>query len=178
MAGNKREKAMRPTRAAILLLASLTAALPAQSDSLPHPKSPRTALLLSLGATVVPYAIAEQGQDQNTALAVAAILVGPAVGHFYAGKPGRGLVGMGIRVGVTAVTVGVAQLACHDPQEWSCLGATLAFTGAAVLGSMVVDIAAAPGSARRSNEERARLAILPLRGGAHPRLGIGVRLGF
>ena len=170
----------RTTAAALLLLCGGFTQVAAQHDSLAPPKSPGTALLLSLGATVVPYAIATgSAPDQNSAIAVLAIFVGPAVGHFYAGNWRRGFTGIGIRGVIILATGALLQDSCHDssnPNEWLCITPAFVLAGTAFLVSMIVDITAAPGSARKYNVEHPRLTIVPLPDGPRSRLGIGIQM--
>ncbi len=172
---------------ALLLLASVLIRLPAQRDSSTHDKSPGTALALSLGATTLPYLFATMGSrnnydggNQGSDLLVLALFAGPAVGHFYAGQPGRGLTGVGVCLGLTGAMVLLAQSdALGDcGSEWICIPPGLVFGAVAILTSAVVDIAAAPGSARKTNAEHAHVALVPLRDGPRTRLGVGMQLKF
>jgi hypothetical protein len=177
----------RSTAIALLLLAGIPAYLPAQRDSVTHDKSPGTALALSLGATTVPYlfaAIANRGNDDGgnevSDLLVLALFAGPAVGHFYAGQPGRGLTGVGVRIGITGAMalLGPSGALGDCRNQWVCLPPGLVIGALAVMASAIVDIAAAPGSARKTNAERAHLVLVPLRDGPRSQLGVGMQLRF
>lgn len=63
-------------------------------------KSPGAAFLWSLGATIIPLAVGSQlarnydsstSESVGTALVSLGLLVGPSAGHFYAGRPVRGI---------------------------------------------------------------------------------------
>ncbi len=70
-------------------------------------KSESAAFSWSLGATVLPVVIGVTMNDHSrigggvgaTVLFAAGFLVGPGVGHFYAHRPGRALLGIVLRVG-------------------------------------------------------------------------------
>ena len=69
-------------------------------------RSPATAGLLSLGATAVPLAVGVAAFEEDSFLAfwtgVGGLVLGPSAGHFYAGRPGRALGGIGLRAGLGA----------------------------------------------------------------------------
>src|SRR5262252_8224685 len=69
-------------------------------------KSPTTGLLLSLGSTTIPMGT---GVAMNSAggawVFLSGIVVGPSVGHFYAGQPVRGLGTAGLRAAGAAVGI-------------------------------------------------------------------------
>jgi len=169
----------RPTAVTLLFLVGLLTPLPAQRDSLVGTKSPSTALALSLGATALPYVVNamanRHGGSGSTELAMFAILAGPAVGHFYAGQPNRALTGMVVRAGLLGAT---ALLAQGDCEGFLCIPPGVIIGGLALTAAMIVDIAAAPGSARKFNSKHARVAIVPLQDGPHTRLGVGMQVRF
>jgi len=73
-------------------------------------KAPNAALFLSLGSTVVPISLgaalaATDGASGETAgsLIAGGILVGPSVGHWYAGRTGRGFATLGVRLALGAL---------------------------------------------------------------------------
>ncbi len=81
-------------------------------------------------------------------------LVGPSTGHFYAGKPGRALRGIGIRTAAMA-GMGAAFAMAWNRTDSNAEG--LAYASAAIYSvSALVDIATAPGSARAHNQRIAR----------------------
>jgi len=69
-------------------------------------KSPSTALLLSLGSTTVPMG---SGVLMSTSAGawvfLSGIVVGPSVGHFYAGQTARGLGTAALRAGGAALAI-------------------------------------------------------------------------
>lgn len=73
----------------------------------PRPyKSPTTGLLLSLGSTTVPMGLGIVGGSTGGAwLFLGGIVVGPSVGHFYAGQVTRGLATTGLRAAGAAVGI-------------------------------------------------------------------------
>lgn len=81
---------------------------------------------------------------------------GPSLGHFYAGRPKRALIGIGIR---TAALAGLAVGAAiesgksYDAPSANALEMVSIVVG---LGSMFYDIVEAPLSVRRHNEELIR----------------------
>jgi hypothetical protein len=76
------------------------------ADSVRRQKSPGVALGLSLGSTVVPM-VAGVGLNNGggAALFLAGAIVGPSVGHFYAGQVLRGLGTMALRGTATLIWV-------------------------------------------------------------------------
>ena len=64
-------------------------------------RSPGTAFAVSLAATVVPLVVGFTGATEfPDLLIVGGIVVGPSVGHIYAGRPGRGLLTAALRAGL------------------------------------------------------------------------------
>lgn len=177
-----------PLRTTVLAVLAITwAAAPdihAQTQSPPH-KSPTTALLLSIGATTVPYMImaatssSGSGYSSDDGLSTVAILapimIGPAVGHFYAGNSKRGLIGVGIRGAIFGATLIAVGNGCEDSQDFFCGLGTAVIGSTAIWVSAVVDVIAAPKSAKKFNAKQPELAIVPLRG---RRTGVGVRVVF
>ena len=69
-----------------------TAPQPVRAVAPPTRKSPRTAFLLSAASTTGPMlAGVALGNGTGAGLFLTGLIVGPSVGHFYAGAPGRGL---------------------------------------------------------------------------------------
>ena len=177
----------RSTTVAFLLLAGALVRLPAQHDSIPQARSPHTALLLSLGATVIPFAIgsASSTRSETEKLAFWGILVGPAVGHFYAGHSKQAWQGIGIRSGVGVATLAVGFASCSGrgsgSDSWDCGSAAVIIGSVALLASVVHDIATAPRSAREYNASHPRpvsLIVVPLNDGAKTRMGVGLHIGM
>lgn len=126
------------------------------------PKSGMTATAWSFIGTVVPWALLLSLSDEGTRdksldwvlyLSVAAIPVGPSLGHFYAGSTKRAWGGIGVRVvSMAAFTLGVGMAFDdeHDANYPLTLG--LIIGGAATLiGSTVADVVDAHRSASRHN---------------------------
>jgi hypothetical protein len=79
---------------------------PAQSVVANRRKSPATGLLLSLGATTVPMASGIAiGPDAGAWIFLGGVVVGPSMGHFYAGQVGRGLGTTALRAAGAAVGI-------------------------------------------------------------------------
>ena len=76
-------------------------------------KSPRTAFSLSLVSTAIPVVLGAATIAQEDVISAGLIygglLVGPSVGHWYAGRSRRALVGIGLRAGLTIVAGALAQ---------------------------------------------------------------------
>jgi len=71
-----------------------------------HYRSPTTGLLLSLGSTTVPMGLGVVTSSTGGAwVFLSGIVVGPSVGHFYAGQVGRGLATTGFRAAAAAVGI-------------------------------------------------------------------------
>jgi len=120
-------------------------------------RSESKALLLSFLATAVPAALSapaafseSEGSEVAGWVFLGSLVVGPSLGHFYAGSPGRALLGMGIR---TAAIVGLAGAVSMSWNDESPEGSALAVASLAVGAvSIVWDIASAPASASHYNE--------------------------
>jgi hypothetical protein len=131
-------------------------------ERMPGTKSGTTALLWSFLGTAAPAAAClpfvwapnKGGLGDAAAVGLAgALLVGPSLGHFYAGRPGRAFAGVGLRtLAGAAVAVG---LAAGISEGGSTEGSNaLAAVGAVVGGAVVVwDIVSAPKSAKLHNQE-------------------------
>ncbi|NUQ11781.1 MAG: hypothetical protein HUU26_05540 [Gemmatimonadaceae bacterium] len=131
-----------------------------EPQPLQRQKSPGLAFSLSLGATLVPLLAGSAGD--NGWLAFSGIMIGPAAGHFYAGQPRRALGGLLVRAATFALTAASIRASdrWYDQTGLAMAGAILMVTEA------VVDVAAAPMSARRTNErtpERFATATSPSR---------------
>ena len=76
------------------------------ADSVRRQKSPGVALGLSLGSTVVPMAAGAGLRNGGGAVVfLAGVIVGPSVGHLYAGQVWRGLGTMALRGAATAAWI-------------------------------------------------------------------------
>ena len=120
-------------------------------------RSESKALMLSFLATAVPVALSaptafsgSEGSEWAGWVFLGSLVVGPSLGHFYAERSGRALLGMGIR---TAAVVGLAGAVAMSWDEESPGGNALAVTSLGIGAvSILWDIASAPASARRYNE--------------------------
>lgn len=86
----------------------------ALQSAVPAQKSPSTAFWLSFTTTTVPVAAGLAAQDAaGGVLFLSGLVIGPSVGHFYAGQVGRALGPLAIRAGGSAL--GLSALApCFD----------------------------------------------------------------
>ena len=143
--------------------------------------SEATAFQRSLLGTVIPmgagWAIAlASGGDDNSAVAGLAglsftggLIVGPALGYFHAGKPGRAWAGIGARV------LGLGAMVGALAESWECSGsecdpATAVYVAGSILtiGSASYDIASVKGAVRRQNEAAGRMSV-----SVGPRFAVG-----
>lgn len=123
-------------------------------------KSEMSALSGSLLAATVPsvvgFKVADGGSESaGLALVVGGIVLGPSVGHFYAGQNRRGILGVAIRGGILAGATGIG---CFLEKDASLDSEGFALAYALIAGGLVsslhgvYDICAAPSSARKYNE--------------------------
>lgn len=82
-------------------------------DSAHARKSPGGALALSLGSTAVPMAAGVAAGGGGGWVFLGGLVVGPSVGHFYAGQVGRGLGTVALRGAGTAVGL-YSLVGCFD----------------------------------------------------------------
>ena len=73
-------------------------------------KSPSSALLLSLSATLIPFTVgvlsADQGEGAGSFLLITSgLLLGPSAGHWYAKQKTRGWITVGIRTGIGIMSI-------------------------------------------------------------------------
>lgn len=170
----------RSVAALLLVLAPSTAsAQPGRTPpaDLPDEKSPAIALGLSLlgtGAGIAALVAASEMED-GAPLGVAgigALVVGPSLGHFYAGESDRGIRHAAVRLGaVAAMGTGLllffsspcafgSENECPETREDVGIGIFLA--GAAVgVGSTIYSIVDAPFAARRTNRKASSTMLLP-----------------
>jgi hypothetical protein len=176
--------------APLALLAAVPCLLNAQAGpptvsgaDLPGAKSGATAFAWSFFGTAVPIgmAFAVGSQDDESAAAgftfLGALLLGPSLGHFYAGRPGRALTGIGLRtLALAAVTAGVAATWNNE----SDAGDAAAYAGLALGGAVVLwDIVRAPHSAKVRNEQRRRsAAVAPVLSPDGSGIRVGARVSF
>jgi hypothetical protein len=109
------------------------------------------------------------------------LLVGPAVGYFYGGEPGRGWTGIGIRGGVLALCGGVGYAAFHGKNSSDDLGPIILLGSAAfalVLGDAIYDLSNVEETIEKHNSEiqKAQLSIQPMLHVGNKNL-VGLRVG-
>ena len=121
----------------------------------PKPKSPGKASLISLAGTLAPYGIAYTATRSNNGrlgttagiLIVAGSIVGPGLGHSYAGNNKRVWNGIGIRTAgllVSAIGFGATFNASWNHGKDSPAGSLLIVIGGLFFwGSSIYDIATA-----------------------------------
>jgi hypothetical protein len=154
-------------------------------EELPGIKSGTSALLLSaLGtataAACAPLVFESNGPEVAGFVLVGALVLGPALGHFYAERPGPALAGIGIRLLAGA---GVAYGALSEGSEAGATSTSNAIAAAGVIvggASILWDIARAPHSARVHNDQvrqsRLSFGITPSAGA--PGMGLSVAVRF
>jgi len=132
-------------------------------------RSPAIALILPLTLTLVPVvtgvglfaADSEQVRTVGFVVMNTGLLLGPSVGHFYAGEPGHGLLTLGIRGALVAGSLALYAAAqsttpdrpnhSYDEDTAGLLG-VLAFTLAiGAFGVGICDFIDAPRAANRTN---------------------------
>ena len=171
---------------ALLLGAGPNEALAA--EAVPGMKSESDATLYSLAGTVFPIGIGalvgsldKNASDESLAasLILTGYVAGPSVGHFYAERPGRALIGIGIRSVALVGFVGSA-ISLLDESDSSNAGLVLAASLLVGTGSVIVDLSTASRSARIHNERlsRQKLGIGPAVIGPDHALGLRVGRAF
>lgn len=161
-----------------------------RADPQPEPKSLAMALQWSLYGTLVPVAagggllIAKPNDPEAFGLAavVGGLVIGPALGHFYAGRPGRAIAGVGLRtaLGVGAAAVVISHSLCDAAVcRLSGTDATILVLGAVgLLASAAFDIARAPASARHYNATHGEISVIPWLSPQQGTIGLVVRASF
>jgi len=156
------------------------------TKDVPAFKSEGTATLLSLAGTVVPMTLGMvlayaggggAGSGLGLALFSYGFYLGPATGYWYTGASGAAWKGVGVRVGISVITVAATAALCSgggcgifDEQNGAATAAGI--VGLAALGataySLIRDIAGVDGHVRRHNaevearQEASRLTIAPV----------------
>lgn len=172
----------RSTTSLLILLLGLSATPPltAQEGSPAGHKSPGVALAFSFLGTAlpaIPLLLSSSETDQGGAISamLLGVFFGPSFGHFYAGRSGRALAGLGIRTGALLGLVGAVT------GSWRSGAATLG-DGALALGaaSALLDIATAGHSADLTNQRNAvrRVTMSVLPGPGARGATLGVRIAF
>lgn len=130
-------------------------------------KDPTTAVYWSMGSTIlpsVPLAVTSAlGQTHEflgvtgIALCVTGVLVGPSMGHFYAGNYMRGAASIGLRAGIAGLgfllVVGVMSSYGIDDIGGAIIGtAIIGGAGIGILASGIYDILTCPDAVRKYNQ--------------------------
>ena len=125
------------------------------------PKSTQTAMLLTLGVTIVPTVIAypqfdgsTEGTRRGYIFLGIGLISGPSMGKFYAKDTKGALIGSAIRLAAGAVTAYGAEN-IDDEGELFWIGA---ITGSI---SLAFDILTTPKSVRKYNERQKAFSLLP-----------------
>ncbi len=138
----------------------------------------RASLLGTVGPIAVGLALAAPGPTNDAAIPsilfiTGGVALGPSLGHFYAGRPGRATATAVLRTGVMAASLIIAFSACPlegctDEEEATAAISTV--TGAAVAAGLAIyDIVTAKASVRRHNQRISLIPWVPPRG-----RGVGV----
>jgi hypothetical protein len=157
----------------------------ARAEESPGYKSPKRAFLYSFLGTVVPVGgalIAGQQSNSGSApgiIGIGGAVIGPSFGHFYAQRPGRAWLGIGVR----AAAVGGLVLAISSALQGEDSGSTdllAVLSFATGTGMAAYDIAKAPGSAKSHNAElqAVRMTVSPTLLGAAKVPGVRVDVRF
>ncbi len=162
---------------------------PAPNQKNPLLKSEKKAFNLSLWGTLIPLtagtAIAAGTEDQIEAplfLMTAGYLVGPSLGYFYGERPGRGMLGMGIRWLLIplplAAGFGICGWDC-GPGDEAHSWAWVAIGGGAFLIA-AIDILKVKGAVRKYNRslQETGWMLVPVYFGGHNAGGLQLRVTF
>lgn len=177
-----------------LLMLSLLTSPPAvgQTTAERGPKSETAALVWSLAGTLVPAAAGgvilafgsrSEGSEGSEAvpilLLIAGPLIGPSLGHMYAGRTGRGLATIGLRAALSAggllAALAICPIECSTDESDQAGTVFLAAAGL-VAASMVYDVVRAPASARWYNARHRSASFGPTFIDGQP--GLGARLSY
>lgn len=161
-------------RTLVILLATLSSAVPAGAQAPASDAFERHALRVGILATVIPVAagvavVATQQDDGPGFLfAQLGLLLGPAFGYQEAGRGGRGWRGAGLRTGLALGSFIGAVAVCWDCTRDQERAAKMVAAGGGVLvaAAAIYDLARLRHNMRRREAKR-RLSIVPW--------GMGVR---
>jgi hypothetical protein len=158
---------MRPRAAAATLALTLLAhAGPAHADEVARPRDGTTATLLAVGGTVGGFALSMYAAERDSTglgvLGFSATMVGPSLGHLYAGETGHALVTTAIRTaGIVTFAAAFGDafcILCSDQDQSPAerrdeqVSGLIAFAGFGVYASATVyDLIDARHAARRAN---------------------------
>jgi hypothetical protein len=145
------------------------------------------AFLLSFLGTVAPVVVVtpkllgegDEGGEAEALVFLGALVLGPSLGHFYAGRPGRAAAGIGIRTLSLAGLVGAAAASWDNPDDST--GELLGYFSLGVGAvSLLYDIFTAPRSATLYNEKRQepRVRLSPVLGSDSSAPGLCMNVTF
>lgn len=164
---------------AAILFALVLASSQAHADTTPR-KSPAATTAIAIGATVLPFvaglAIAQPSDEVGGGLILASLVVGPSVGHWYAGEAryvGLAARAVGIGTGILALSSGCI---FNDGTTGSCRGPQYALVASALVlaGGVVFDWVTAGASARRHDARASSVAgVAPMIGRDHAGISLG-----
>jgi hypothetical protein len=149
------------------------------------PKSKSKALTYSLVGTLAPIAISipllRNGDAAGLFLGSFGLLIGPGMGHLYAGNPNRFLSGMFIRgaVGITAI-YSMSQIDILDDTGNSGPVMFFLLGSSALLASIIHDIGSTGKSVEQYNQQHgfAHIKIQPYYWANHQAMGLSFGIRF
>lgn len=135
-------------------------------------KSGGRAVAMSLAATAIPVVLGGtfiygNSEGFGLTLALGGLVLGPGTGHFYAEQTGRGLTGIGIRLGVAlggAYLISLIKEDLHPDTRVFTEGIGFLVVSSAILAHGIYDIFTTPSSVRKYNEsllEENSLRLVP-----------------
>ncbi len=173
-------------RHSILVAAALTLlASNARAEGTPE-KSPTTATVVSVGATVAPILVGAASGDASSAVLLmgGGLLLGPSAGHWYAGEAGwRGLAIRSAGFATMALViddVGGCLIGDGGEEGKNCDRANTAFmVGAGMtIAGVLYDIGTAGSAARRHNTRTVQIAPTMVSGTRSTGAGLGISGAF
>jgi hypothetical protein len=126
-------------------------------------KNPNAATGLSLGSTLLPSLpllfclAADKPFPSAFLLSASGIIVGPSVGHFYAGNRSRGMKSIGFRsvCTLTGLLGAFGVYGSVQSEHWGAVDGWVTLSvvsGIAIFGSALFDICTCPSSVKKYNE--------------------------
>jgi len=140
---------MRKIISIVIIIVFLSGVLyPLEAQEARKPKSEVTAVLLSLGATVIPTRVGLRMRSEFSLYLIGfGVFIGPSTGHFYANQWMRGMATVCQRL---FIILGGAALS-EDLEFGERVGIAL-LAGVFIIVSVLYDIGTAPASVRKYNE--------------------------
>jgi hypothetical protein len=174
---------IHPSHVALLVL--LHAVTPAIASPLPDvtaehdARDPYAATALAVVGSLIPFAIASEGEDRFVLSGLLVGLVTPSLGQFYAGH--YLTYGMAARAAGAALLVGFAETyqpciglgTCHEGTGWMAPIGLLAY-----LGGTIYDLGTAPAEARRWNQRHLSMSPTALPSTSGPAMGVAIGGAF